>query len=261
MDITARIFVAILAAAIIAFVAYRSGALTRSGAFAATLIGAATFAAAGWTGALVLFSFFIPSMLLSRIGHVRKRSLVDIGKHGARDAWQVFANGGVATVSILAFLRFGSPLAAAFAGAFAAAAGDTWGTEIGTLLKQRPRSILTLRPIATGISGGVTVVGTLATIGGASIVALTSMLAGVAPFWPVAVAGVAGALIDSLAGASAQALRYCPTCSRDCETNPHVCGTATTLRRGLGWFENDAVNLAATLSGAAIAALLTVFSF
>ena len=33
----------------------------------------------------------------------------------------------------------------------------------------------------------------------------------------------------------------------------HGCGTATVRRRGLAWLNNDAVNLAATASGAALA--------
>lgn len=254
----ATIIASLIAASVVAYTAARTGAIDRGGALAAAVVGTATFAAGGWPAALVLFAFFVPSMLLSRIGRARKRGLVDIGKSGARDAWQVWANGGVAAIAILAALRFGPPLAAAFAGAFAAAASDTWGTEIGTLLRGNPRSILTLRPLATGISGGITLLGTLATLGGAAVVALTALLVHIAPFWPVAIGGIAGALIDSLLGASIQALRYCPACSRDCETNPHICGSRTMLRRGFAWFENDAVNFAATLSGALVAGLLVV---
>jgi uncharacterized protein (TIGR00297 family) len=240
----------------VALLAYRAHSLDRSGAIAAFLVGTATFGAGGWQGALVLFAFFIPSTVLSRIGKRRKRELVDIGKQGARDAWQVLANGGVAALAIVLALRFGTPLAAAFAGAFAAASADTWGTEIGTLARGAPRSILTLRPLATGLSGGVTLQGTLAEIAGAAFVALIAALAHIAPFVPVAIAGIAGAFVDSLLGASAQALHWCPRCERACETDPHVCGTPTVVRRGFAWLENDAVNLAATLCGAIVAAVL-----
>ena len=126
----------------------------------------------------------------------------------------------------------------------------------GTLTRARPRSILTLKPLATGLSGGISWMGTLAEMGGASVVALAAYLTHIAPFWPIAIGGFLGATIDSLLGASAQSLRYCPDCQRDCETNPHVCGKATVVRRGFKWFENDAVNLGATFGGAVTAMVM-----
>jgi len=245
-----------LLALAIAAVAYRAHSLTRSGALAAFAIGTATFGAGGWQAALILFAFFLPSTLLSRLGRAQKRELVDIGKHGARDAWQVFANGGIAAVCVVLALRYGTSFAAAFAGAFAAASADTWGTEIGTLARGTPRSILTLKPLATGLSGGVTLQGTFAEFAGAALVALVAWALHVAPFAPVFLAGVVGAFVDSLLGASLQALRWCPQCERACETNPHVCEAATTLRRGAAWFDNDVVNVAATLTGALVALAL-----
>jgi uncharacterized protein (TIGR00297 family) len=230
--------------------------LSRSGAIAAAFVGAAVLIAGGWPGVALLFTFFIPSTLLSRVGRARKRALIDVGKQGSRDAWQVLANGGVAAFAILGSLRFGAPMLAAFAGALAAASADTWATEVGTLAKGAPRSILTFRPLATGLSGGITWRGSLAQVGGAAVVALVAMLVHLAPFWPVLLGGVIGSVADSILGATLQTLRYCPSCDRACETNPHVCGAPTVVRRGLAWFENDAVNFAATICGALVAALI-----
>ncbi len=255
-------------AATIAAAALRAHALSRDGAVAAFCVGSVTYAAGGWPFSAVLLGFFAPSIALSRIGRARKKKLVDIGKSGARDAWQVLANGGVATVCALA--AAGSPAwLAAFAGSYAAATADTWGTEIGTLMRGTPRSILTLRPVRTGFSGGVTPIGTLAEIAGAAwlaTVAAATLRApdevGQAPpvrafrarlFAAVWLGGVAGALLDSLLGATVQELRRCPVCERTCETDPHVCGTPTVRIRGVPGFSNDLVNFAATLSGAAVA--------
>jgi len=66
----------------------------------------------------------------------------------------------------------------------------------------------------------------------------------------VAVAGFAGALADSFFGATLQALRYCSRCQRLCETDPHTCESATSLVRGWGAIDNDAVNAIATVTGA-----------
>ena len=129
------------------------------------MVGALTFACGGLGGAVVLLGVLHQlDAALARSAARASGAIGEIGKAGPRDAWQVLANGGVATAAIVA----GGPLGvAAFAGAYAAANADTWGTEIGMLARQAPRSILTGKPLATGISGGVTLVGTLAEAAGA----------------------------------------------------------------------------------------------
>lgn len=182
-----------VAAAVIALLAYRTRSLDAGGAAAAFAVGTATFAALGIRGAAVLLTFFVTSVALSRVGKRRKRTvLIDVGKTGPRDAAQVFANGGVAALCALATHLVAPAFAFAFAGAFAAATADTWGTEVGTLVRQPPRSILTLRPIATGLSGGVTWAGTLAEVAGALLVAVVALPLDRRAFVGVALAGVAG---------------------------------------------------------------------
>jgi uncharacterized protein (TIGR00297 family) len=246
-----------LLAALIAFAAWRTRSLTAGGAIGAFLVGTATFGALGLPGAYVLLAFFVSSVALSRVGKARKAALVDAGKHGARDGTQVFANGGVAALCAVLSLGGDPRFAAAFAGAFAAAAADTWATEIGTLIGGRPRSILTLRTIATGLSGGVTVAGTLASFAGAMLLAAVAALAGFGTFGAIALAGIAGSLADSVLGASVQSLRWCPQCERACESDPHACGANTRPIRGAAWFGNDAVNFSATLAGALVAFALS----
>lgn len=263
-----------MVAALVALAAARSHALTRAGAVAAFAVGTLTYGAGTLGGALVLLTFFITSTVLSRSGRARKSRLTDIAKGGARDAWQVLANGGVATVCLLAWVyldrgRTASAWFVAFAGAYAAATADTWGTEIGVLAAKAPRSILTGKPLATGLSGGVSGPGTAAEIAGAVLIAILTpgalllALPGGTPVTlhalvgliaPVFIGGFGGALIDSLLGATLQARRWCPSCERECEVDRHGCGTATVHRRGLPWLSNDGVNFAATLSGAALAA-------
>ncbi|HEX4012672.1 MAG TPA: DUF92 domain-containing protein [Candidatus Cybelea sp.] len=244
-----------LFAALIAIGAYRARSLSLDGAIAAFAVGTIVFGCTQWRGAAILLAFFLPSAVLTRLGRERKSRLSESSEAKARNAWQVFANGGVAAFCALLAQRFGAPFDVAFAGAFAAASADTWGTEIGTLARGRPVSILTFRPIQTGLSGGISLQGSVATIGGALFVGTVAGLAGFAPLLSVTIGGIAGALVDSLLGASLQALRWCPSCRCDCETSPHLCGTPTTLRRGFAWFQNDAVNFCATVGGALVAAL------
>ncbi|MGH7709466.1 MAG: DUF92 domain-containing protein [Vulcanimicrobiaceae bacterium] len=248
--------VGVLVSTVIVVLAVRANVLSRNGAVAAIAVGTATIGGLGFAGAIVLLTFFVTSVALSRVGRARKRAFVDVGKLGARDSAQVLANGAVAAVCALAALSGDPRATVAFAGAFAAATADTWGTEIGTFVGGRPRSILSFRPVATGLSGGITVVGTLAEIGGALLIAATARLVGMEATAAIFVGGLAGALADSVLGASVQSLRWCPACRRPCEVPVHSCGVATTPLRGLTWFGNDAVNLAATVIGAAVAATL-----
>ncbi len=253
--------IAVPLAALIALAAWRLRTLTRSGAIAALLIGSITMGLAGWPGALVLFAFFLPAIVLSRIGRARKRRLTDIGKHGARDAAQVLANGGISACALIfgALFHRADLADVAFAGAFAAAAADTWGTEIGTLMRGVPRHILTSKPVPTGLSGGVSFAGTIAEFAGAAVVAAATASVGLGAFFTIALAGIFGALLDSILGATLQERRYCDACGRLCETNPHDCGMTTRVIGGLSGFGNDAVNAIATSSGALAALLLTVF--
>ena len=80
--------------------------LSRSGVVAAAIVGDWFGSLPAGKASLVLLAFFIPSTAISRIGRARKRALVDIGKHGPRDAMQVLANGGVATAAAVS--RIGS---------------------------------------------------------------------------------------------------------------------------------------------------------
>jgi uncharacterized protein (TIGR00297 family) len=267
-------------AAVVAAGAWYARALTPTGALAAFAVGALTYASGTVGFTLVLLAFFVPSVMLSRLGKARKRALVDVGKHGARDAMQVLANGGVATACAVVWAFTHDPRwAAAFAGAYAAATADTWATEIGTLARRPPRSILTLRPVPAGLSGGITLPGTLAEIGGALWIGVVG-LAGIALAYigatghvgfilpraqPAAVViplaallaipcgGIAGATLDSVLGATVQELRRCDACERACETDPHACGSPARLVRGVPGFSNDVVNLLATAAGAAVA--------
>ncbi len=240
-----------------ALAAFRFRALTVGGAFVAFVVGTCVYGSGGLRDALTLLAFFIPAVAISGIGRARKKRLnVDIGKSGARDAGQVFANGGAAAICALFALGSYTPWHAAFAGALAAATSDTWGTELGTLAAQKPRSILTGRLTAAGLSGGITITGCLAEILGAAFIASTAGLLHIGPWFAIFAGGVAGALVDSVVGASAQALRFCAACQRACENEPHSCGANTALIRGAAWMSNDAVNFLATVSGAAVAALL-----
>lgn len=193
----------------VAALAYWRRALTLDGASVAAGIGCIAFARGGLPAAGSLLAFFGSSTVLSRLGEGRKQgSPLAQAKGARRDSFQVLANGGVATLSIALGARRGGP---GFVGALAAAAADTWATELGLLARRQPRLITTLQPVAAGTSGGVTLEGLAASLGGALVVGLAwvSLGGGRQGFRQAVLAGVGGSLIDSLLGATQQAVYRC----------------------------------------------------
>lgn len=240
--------------------ARRVRALSPSGALAATIAGTVTIAA-GWGWGILLVAFFLSGTALSRLGARRKAQLVGaiVAKGGERDGWQVMANGGLFTAA--AALAFISPSPIWFAigiGALAASAADTWATELGTLLGGEPRSIVSGERVPVGTSGGISLAGSAAALGGAAFMAIVATLLD----WPVPVhaaiaGGVAGAFADSLCGAIVQERRWCDACRAPTERKVHACGTRTRHAGGIAGLDNDAVNLLCSFVGALVALMMS----
>ncbi len=264
---------AIAIAGLLAFVAFRAGALSRSGAVAATVVGALALAAgAAWGRFLLLW--FIMTSALSRAGRNEKqrRTAGMVAKHDQRDVWQVFANGGVYAGAALWTQWYPEQhgLAAMIgAGALVAAGADTIATEIGTRWGGTPRSVRTGRRLPAGSSGAVSLAGSAAMVIGAMLLAVGATLTGLVATGAVprpyegsaalkqvlvlAAAGTVGALVDTIAGAWIQERRRCPQCEHLTEQDVHECGTRTLLHSGVPWMNNDSVNLLCTLTGGAVA--------
>lgn len=252
-----RLALGFMGAALASLLAVRFKALSRSGGVAATIVGTVAMAA-GWTFATVLLGFFLSATALSRFRRSAKERILSsiVEKGSSRDAAQVLANGGVFTAAAAWYIASPSPAAmfAAF-GAVAGAAADTWATEIGSLSRSQPRSILTGRAVPAGTSGGVTLLGAGAAVTGAAFIGFLTAAAGYGAVLACVVSGVAGSITDSLLGASLQARRWCEACKSFTERKVHSCGKPTSLVSGLRWINNDTVNFVCTLVAAAAAAL------
>lgn len=244
---------AAIAAVIVAF-AYRRRWLSADGAVAAFVLGAIC-SAAGWGWAALLIGFFISGTLLSRYKAEKKarRTAGVVEKGGNRDVWQVLANGGVFSAAAAMSVFNASPVWMALgAGAIGAAAADTWATEVGVLSASTPRSIITGRPVTTGQSGGVTLIGTLGGVLGAVAIAVIASLAGWGNSAAIAaiIGGIGGCTLDSVLGGTLQTRRWCDHCNKITERVVHDCGATTRIAAGLRWLDNDAVNAVSSAFGA-----------
>lgn len=204
--------------------------------------------------------FFVSGSLLSKYGPKRKRGLEQVFEKGStRDAGQVWANGGIAGLIVIAHAISRDPLLfTAYMGALAAAAADTWGTEIGVLSRGRTWLLSTFRTVARGTSGGISVVGTLGAVLGAFVVGASGIAWAGAPMLTIAIviiSGMAGMIADGIIGATLQARYHCSSCGTATEQSTH-CGVPSTLVGGYRPITNDVVNTACTLTGAATAYVL-----
>lgn len=231
--------------------AWRLAWLDAAGACSAAAVGLAVFVGAGWPGAGALLAFFVTSTLLGRLpGRPGGRG------HAARTARQVLANGGVAALAALFHGAAGGARAlAALFGALAAANSDTWATEFGIRARAIPRRLWIGRPVSAGTSGGTTLRGVAGAAAGAALLGVCGLAAGVR-WWAAALAGLTGSTADTLAGGTIQVAYRCPQCGRTVEQPAHDCPGRAVRARGLPGLDNDAVNLMATIVGAAVAALL-----
>lgn len=255
-------------AGVVALIAWRGGSLAADGAVAAVVVGGVVVGAGSWWLGTLLVLFFVTSSALSRLrGRGRRDGDAVVRRGSRRDAVQVLANGGAATIGALLFaVTDANAWLLGAACGIAAANADTWSTEVGRWASRQPRLITCGRSVAPGTSGGVTVPGTTAAFLGAGLIAGGAAL-GVAAGWlpspfgsavtllTVTVAGFAGALIDSVLGATVQRVYRCPRCERETEQPRHRCGTSTIPARGLPGLTNDTVNALASLLAAGAGAL------
>ena len=242
-------------AGLLALAAWRLRWLTADGAAAAAAVGGTVLGFGGWQVGAALAVFFVSGTVLTRVGRHRKRQPEHL--RGGRDAGQVLGTGGVAAVAALAWglqvLPDGvhAALVRAMLGALAAAAADTWAAEVGMLSPSPPRLITTWAYVPAGTSGGVTLVGSLAGVAGAVLVAAVGAGRDPELFTAAWIAGTVGMLTDSLLGATVQAAYRLPdgtTSETPADGAAHV--------RGLRWMTNSTVNALATLAGALTAVAL-----
>ncbi len=259
----------LLLSALIGYLGYRRRSLSASGVLGAVLVGTTIFGCGGWAWGSLLVVFFISSSALSHFKEGRKAALAEkFSKGSRRDLTQALANGGAAALLAVANALWPHPVWwAAFAAAVATVNADTWATELGVLSKTAPRLVTTGRPVEVGTSGGLTRLGTLAALAGAALIGLVAagfhlgqgrpLLEAAGLFVIVSLAGLLGSLVDSLLGATVQAIYRCELCGQETERHPtHGCGGKTRPARGWPWLDNDGVNFMSSLGGAAVAALL-----
>ena len=215
----------------------------------------------GFTGMTLYLALFALSSLIGAVGgKKRKERVMRIHKRtGARKVVQGLANGLPALVMTAIWFFTGlAPFKVAAAASLAAGFADSVAGDVGMLSRGKTVSVLGFKRVESGISGGITLAGSIATVLasalGAAIPAFFGEY-GAALFGVGTLGAVAGCTLDSVLGASVQALYRCGECGRETERT-ECCGKPTELVRGFGFINNDAVNCVAVTFAAVVGGLV-----
>ncbi|OGU54723.1 MAG: hypothetical protein A2V66_01215 [Ignavibacteria bacterium RBG_13_36_8] len=246
--------IGLVIAGIIAYASYRVKFLTANGSVATFLLAGFIFGLGGWQWSVPMMTFFILSSLFSKARKKKNKKIEEFfEKTGVRDYMQVLANGGIGGILVILNQIFpNSILYIIYLAVLSAVCADTWATEIGTMFKTNTYNIINFRPVEQGISGGISLIGSLGALAGAFTIAISGILWNELNiyyyFTIVLMGGMIGSFFDSILGATVQAQNHCNVCKKQTEREYH-CGEKSIPFRGYHWMNNDIVNLLSGISG------------
>jgi uncharacterized protein (TIGR00297 family) len=266
-----HLVVSVAAVTLLGLLFRQVGVFDATGFASATMTGCLVLIFGGVSWFLLLVSFLVAASFVTKYKYATKNVMRVLEDKGGARTWKnVVANGLMAAVAAVGHgvtgLRGGflssTVFPSLFLGAVGTAAADTLATEIGLLSRSEPRLITHWRQRVTrGVSGGVSLLGALASLLGALIVGGASVAFDFGGFGvgttlaAALVSGVLGCTLDSLLGATIQARYACVACGTSTEQKTH-CGASAALIKGWPGVDNDVVNFLSTFFGAVMALLL-----
>ncbi|KIY46036.1 integral membrane family protein [Fistulina hepatica ATCC 64428] len=227
----------------------RKKSLSPSGALTAFFFGYAMMSGGTTVFGVSLIGFYLLGSRATKFGKARKAQLEDSyheGGYGYRSGWQVVSNASSATVATCVWNVLYAPdslhayigkqwltsdrpyvaaswcpidgtvsgsisraLVFAVLGHFSCCLGDTLASELGILSTTPPISIITLKPVPPGTNGGVSALGTFASIAGGAVMGFMMALCLIAEsascrsqwttvLWQLTVWGMSGGGFGSL---------------------------------------------------------------
>ncbi len=188
--------------------------------------------------------FFVFSSLIGKIIGLNQNIPHNEPK---RNISQVIANGSISLILCITgyFINNDSLLFALFLSSVSAANSDTWASELGKLSKTKPVSIIGFKKIESGLSGGITYIGTFGSLLGSMTIGIVGYALGadILNVSGIILTGFFGSVIDSILGATLQAKFITPT-GKVTET-PSI---NSDQIKGIRWINNNVVNFLCTLS-------------
>lgn len=259
MNYTAIASSVILAAAV-AFITIKKKAFTVPAALSACAMLIIAALCSGWSGIVIVlaayFTIFAVDMIVGDRSEKVTKSINQ--RSGARGIVQVIANALAATISAVVGFMFKKPeLMMVYAAALTECLADSLASDVGVLSKKEPVDICRMKRIKRGLSGGVSLLGTLSALAGCVWMFLISWIffgLSLDLFIVIIVIPMVGILIDSILGSLVQAKYECAVCGKSTEKTFH-CGEKANHAGGIKLINNDAVNIISNFVTAILAAV------
>jgi uncharacterized protein (TIGR00297 family) len=219
--------------------------LTPAGLINAWGLGVLIWATLGWRGYGVVMFYFLVGSAVTRIGMAQKEAAgIAEKRDGARGPENVWGSAFTATICAIgvAAINFGwlnagweSLFLLGYVASLATKLSDTTASEVGKAYGKSTFLITTLKPVARGTEGAISLEGTVAGIIGGVLISLVAYSFGMITFTGIIICTIAAFVatnIESLIGA--------------------------TLQSDLDWLSNELVNVINTIIGAVVAVSISV---
>ncbi len=246
MDAVENAAVALAIFTAVFIVAFFSRLISYYGALLSALIGSMFYFYGGISGVVFVVACYAVMISVSFVGKILKNDLSSVVKKTrSKDLVEIFVNGAGSLLSLLLYACtefYGFYVMALIS--LSAGFIDSLASDVGTLSRKMPYDIFNKCVVTKGMSGGITMLGTLASLVGAVIFATAiTFICGLPHYAIVLISAVsyAGCITDTVIGALFQAKYRCSVCGSNTEREEH-CGVPTKLVSGLAFINNDTVN-------------------
>jgi len=259
MNITA-IASSVVLAALVAFITVKKKAFTIPAALAACIMLVLSAICGAWAGIVIVLAAYLTIFAVDMIIGERSEKITGSinQRSGARGLVQVIANAFASTVAaVFSFILKKPELMIVYAAALTECLADSLASDIGVLSKKDPVDICRIKRIKRGLSGGISLLGTLSALAGCVLMCLISFIffgISVKVVVAVLVIPMIGILIDSILGSLVQAKYKCTVCRKSTEKKVH-CSQKTDHVGGLKLINNDSVNIISNFLTAILAAV------
>lgn len=171
-------------------------------------------------------------------------------KEKPRTFIQVLINGGLGTLLIILYGIFHQQyLLIASIISLSGNFIDSVSSDVGTLSKKDPYDFIKRKKVPKGISGGISLLGTVAALICSFIIAFATYKSlKLSSIYLLLITGLifSQTIVDSLLGSLFQAKYQCVKCKNIIEKNEH-CDKKANLIEGISWINNNMVNLISSI--------------